>query len=112
VRGPERLEHLGKLNEHGCPKRKTVVHERPVSEGVADAVAELVACLRDALVGNPTMRAPVAAVFDERDLSIGGTEHVVRLWVDRPVEAAGRDHELHRSTGLQVFARATTSAQP
>ena len=67
-----------------------------MAEGVADAVAKLVACLRDALVGSPAVRARVAAVLDERDLGIGGAEHVVRLVVDRTVEAAGRDHELHR----------------
>ena len=86
----------GKLSELGGPKRKAVVRERPVAEGVADAVAKLVARLRDALVGSPAVRARVAAVLDERDLGIGGAEHVVRLVVDRTVEAAGRDHELHR----------------
>ncbi len=41
-------------------KRKAVVRERPVAEGVADAVAQLVACLRDALVGSPAVRTRVA----------------------------------------------------
>src|SRR3954471_17122779 len=35
------------------PERKAVVHERPVPEDVPHAVTELVACLRDALVGSP-----------------------------------------------------------
>jgi hypothetical protein len=96
VRGPERLGRLGKLSELGGPKRKAVVRERPVAEGVADTVAELVACLRDALVGSPAVWAGVAPVLDERDLGTGGAEHVVRRVVDRTVEAAGRDHELHR----------------
>ncbi|MGY4281159.1 hypothetical protein ACVWXO_000379 [Bradyrhizobium sp. LM2.7] len=96
VRRPERLGRLGKLSELGGPKRKAVVRERPVPEGVADTVAKLVACLRDTLVGGPAVRARVAAVLDERDLGIGGAEHVVRLVVDRTVEADGRDHELHR----------------
>ena len=65
-------------------------------EGVADAVAEFVARLRDELVGGPAVRARVAAVLDERDLGIGRAEHVVRLVVHRTVEAAGRDRELHR----------------
>jgi hypothetical protein len=96
MRGPERLGRLGKLSELGGPKRKAVVRERPVAEGLADAVAELVAYLRDALVGSPAVRARVAAVLDKRDLGIGGAEHVVLLVVDRTVEAPWRDHELHR----------------
>ena len=67
-----------------------------MAEGVADAVAELVACLRDALVGSPAVRARIAAVLDQRDLGIGGAEDVVLLVVHRTIEAAGRDHELHR----------------
>jgi hypothetical protein len=49
VRGPERLGRLRQLGELGSPKREAVVRERPVPEGVADTVAELVARLRDAL---------------------------------------------------------------
>jgi hypothetical protein len=83
------------LSELGGPKGNAVVRERLVAEGIADAVAKLVACLRDALVGSPAVRTGVAAVLDERDLSIHGAEHVVRLLVDRTVETARGDHELH-----------------
>jgi hypothetical protein len=52
VRGPERLGRVRQLSELGSPKRESVVRERPVPEGVANTVAELVARLRDALVGS------------------------------------------------------------
>ena len=87
---------MRQLSELGSPKRETVVPERPVPEGVADTIAELVARLRDALVGSSAVRSRVAAVLDEHDLGIGSAEHMVRLVVDRTVEAAGRDHELRR----------------
>jgi hypothetical protein len=77
-----------------------------VPEGVADAITELVARLRDALVGSAAVRARVAALLDEHDLGIGSAEHMVRLVVDRTVEAAGRDHELRRlNRSLGVRAR-------
>ena len=87
---------MRQLSELGSPKREAVVRERPVTEGLADTVVELVARLRDALVGSPAVRSRLAAVLDERDPGIGRAEHVVRLVVDRTVEAAERDHELHR----------------
>jgi hypothetical protein len=96
VRGPECLGRPSKLSELGGPKRRAVGRERAVAESVADAIAELVACLRDTLVGSPALRAGVAAVLDERDLGIGGAKHVFRLVVDWTVEAAGRYHQLHR----------------
>ena len=96
VRGPESLGRLRQLSERFGPKREAVVRERPVPQGLADTVVELVARLRGVLVGSPAVRSRVAAVLDERDLGIGRAEHVVRLVVDWTVEAAGRDRELHR----------------
>jgi hypothetical protein len=63
-------------------------------------IAELIARLRHGLVGSPAVRSRVAAVLDERDLGIGRAERVVRLVVDRTVEAARWNHELHCRTSL------------
>jgi hypothetical protein len=49
-------------------------------------LAEAAADLRDALVGGAAMAAGVAAVLNECDRRVDGTEHVIALHIDGPVE--------------------------
>ena len=60
------------LDELGRAAREVAAGQRAVAEHVAQAVAELVAHLRDALVGGAAMRAGVAAVLDQRDRGRAG----------------------------------------
>ena len=73
MRIPERITISRLLNEYGGAVRQLIVSHRAVPENVAQPVADLVACLGDALVGGTAMRARVTAVLDERDRRLLGS---------------------------------------
>ena len=85
MRLPE-LSGIGAFGQFGGAARDVAAGERAVPEHVAQAVAELVADLGDAVVGRAAIGAGIAAVLDERDLCVGRPEDMVAAFVHRRVE--------------------------
>ncbi len=73
MRFPERIRISRLLDEHGGAVRQLIVSHRAVPEDVAQALADLIARLGDALVGGAAMRAGIAAVLDQRDRRLLGS---------------------------------------
>ena len=89
MRLPEPLRIVGPLDQLGGAPGEVAAADRPMAEDVAQAIAELVANLGDLLVGGPAVGTVVAAVLDQRDLGVGGTQHMVVGLVDRTIEPIG-----------------------
>ena len=125
VRLPEPLRIIGALDELGGAPRDVAAGQRPMPEHVAQALAEIVADLADLFVGRPAVRTRVAAVLDERDLGVGGTEDVIVGDVHGPIEPITQPCLRHstsrpesglkgfpsRQTGIEEIGR-TAAAPP
>ena len=83
---PERLGVGRTLDQIGGAAGKLVAGERPMPEHIAQAVAKLIAHFGDALVGRAAMGTGIAAIFNQRDGSVGRPEHVIARLVDRTVQ--------------------------
>ena len=89
-----------------------------MTEYVAQAAAEAIAYLGDALMGGKGGRVRVAAVLDQRDFGVGRAQNVVVRFVDRPIKAVGWSFGCHgggRTRGIAVLrlsARFRVRARP
>ena len=91
VRVPETLRVGRALDQFGRAAGKIDADERPMAENIAHAVAELIAHLRDPLIGGAAIGAGVAAVFDERDGGARRSQDMVGSVIHRPIQPiAGR----------------------
>ena len=86
MRAPELAALGGALGKLGGGYRKLASRQRPVPEHVRQAIAEFVPKVDDALMRGAAMRTGVAAIFDERDRSVGIAEDMVFLGIDRRIE--------------------------
>ena len=86
MRVPEALGVASALDQFRRRMGKIVAGERLVAKHIAKAVAELVPDFRNPLVCGATIRAGIAAVFDERNRSVDRPQNVVLLVVDRPIQ--------------------------
>jgi hypothetical protein len=93
---PKALRIRGALDQLGGASGKLDPNERPMTEDIAHAVAELIAHLGDPLVSRTAIGACVAAIFDERDGGVRGTENVVGLVIHWPIEPIAQRHVRHR----------------
>ena len=111
VTTPERSLVGGGLRDIGRAAREITAGQRPLPKYVAQAIAEAIAQLRDLLVRSAAVGTRVAAVFDQRDVAVVGTEHMVVARVDRPVEPAGVRCLGHCGSGAIGNTRKTSKKQ-
>ncbi len=86
VRVPEFLGIVGGFHQFGRAPREVASGNGPMPEHVAQAIAELTADFRNALVSRAAMRAIVTAIFHERDRRIVWAEHMIPRVVHGTIE--------------------------
>src|SRR5688572_4744809 len=79
VRVPEFLGRRRVFDEFGSTTGDVAAGDRAMPEDVPQTFAELVAYLRNAVVGGTAMRAGVTAVLDQGDLRAIGAEQVIGI---------------------------------
>ncbi len=92
----------GALDQLGGAAGELDADERPVAEDIAQAVPQLIAHFRDALVGRAAIGAGVAPVFDQRDGGVGRPENVIGLVVHRPIEPVALRQIRHGGPSMSI----------
>src|SRR5690606_7351128 len=108
VGGPEAFGRVYLLDQFRRAATEFVARDRTVAEHVTQAVAELAADFRDALVRGAAVRAGITAVLHQGDGCAYGTEDMVTAGVYRSIQPVAACFCLrHRVLGNPlIFAKA------